>query len=56
MDCVASTGKFYAALQGVIDWQDVSIDTAAQEVQRSIYPDRYDRQVYKTIPICDAVY
>lgn len=56
MNPVTSAGKFYAALQGVSGWQDVSIGTAAQEVQRSAYPDRYDQQVYKAIPICDAAY
>ena len=56
MDPIASAGKFYATLQRVSGRQDVSIGTAAQEVQRSAYPDRYDAQAYKAIPICDAAY
>lgn len=56
MNPVTSAGKFYNALQGISGWEDVSIGTAAQEVQRSAYPDRYDQQAYKAILICDAAY
>lgn len=56
MNPMTSARKFYSALQAISNWQDVSVGTAAQEVQRSAYPDRYDQQVYKAIPICDAAY
>lgn len=41
MDPYYATGKFYAALVKVKDWETGDITEVAQEVQRSGYPDAY---------------
>ena len=56
MDPRTSAGKFYTALKGVSGWQSVSIGTAAQKVQKSAYPLRYDQQATKAVAICKAAY
>ena len=40
-----SSGKFYDALVKVSDWQTGDIGDVAQEVQRSGFPDAYDKHV-----------
>jgi len=56
MDPKTSAGKFYTALKKVSGWQSVSIGTAAQKVQISAYPLRYDQQASKAIAICRVAY
>jgi hypothetical protein len=56
MDPKISAGKFYAALKGVSGWQSVSVGTAAQKVQKSAFPLRYDQHASKAIAICRAAY
>ncbi len=41
MDPATSADKFYAALLKVHGWQSMPVTAAAQEVQRSAYPDAY---------------
>ena len=41
MDPKTSADKFYGTLEGVSDWQDMSIAGAAQAVQVSAFPDYY---------------
>lgn len=41
MDPATSAKKFYNALQRVDGWQDLPITQAAQQVQRSAYPNAY---------------
>ena len=45
MDPYYSTGKFFDVMVTVDDWQDADIGDVAQEVQRSGYPDAYDKHV-----------
>ncbi|CAF1185433.1 unnamed protein product [Didymodactylos carnosus] len=56
MDPTTSAGKFYAALKKVAGWQNVSVGTAAQKVQKSAFPLRYDQQASKATAICRAAY
>jgi len=56
MDPKTSANKFYAALKKVSGWQNISIGKAAQKVQISAFPDRYDLQASKAISICNAAY
>ena len=41
LDPVYATNAFYDALEGVEDYQALEVTVAAQEVQRSAYPDAY---------------
>ncbi|MFI0722078.1 C40 family peptidase [Streptomyces sp. NPDC021224] len=41
LDPVHASAKFYAALRQVPGWESLSVAQAAQEVQRSAYPDSY---------------
>jgi hypothetical protein len=41
LDPVYATNAFYDALEGVDDYQQLEVTVAAQEVQRSAYPDAY---------------
>jgi cell wall-associated NlpC family hydrolase len=43
LDPVHASARFYAALRQVSGWESLSIAQAAQEVQRSAYPDSYAR-------------
>lgn len=54
MDPASSAGKFYAALVKVSNWQGIPIGTAAQDVQNSAYPDRYQAQAGAATNICNA--
>ncbi|CAF1064536.1 unnamed protein product [Adineta steineri] len=56
MDPKTSANKFYNALKGVAGWQSVSVGTAAQKVQRSAYPLRYDEHTTKATAICNIAY
>ena len=56
MDPKTSAGKFYTALKKVSGWQNLTVGTAAQKVQISAYPLRYDQQASKATAICQAAY
>lgn len=56
MDPATSAGKFYAALVKVGNWQKIPIGTAAQDVQRSAYPDRYQQRAAQATTICKAAF
>ena len=45
MDPYYASRAFYAAMGGVPDWQSSDIGDVAQQVQRSGYPDAYDKHV-----------
>lgn len=44
-DPVYATTKFLAALTSIPNWQSIPPGTAAQEVQKSAYPDRYQQAI-----------
>jgi murein DD-endopeptidase MepM/ murein hydrolase activator NlpD len=43
MDPATSAAKFYASLQRIPDWQKLPLTVAAQMVQRSAFPDAYQK-------------
>lgn len=45
MDAYKSAGLFYGALNNVSGWQQMDKGAAAQAVQRSAFPDKYDGQM-----------
>ncbi|MDR1807551.1 MAG: hypothetical protein LBR33_06525, partial [Propionibacteriaceae bacterium] len=45
MDPYYSTNAFFDALVKLADWQTADIGVIAQEIQRSAYPDAYDKHV-----------
>jgi len=45
MDPYYATGKFFDVMVTVDDWQNADIGDVAQEVQRSGFPDAYDKHV-----------
>lgn len=47
MDPVYATGKFLDALVALGDWQSLGRGEAAQEVQRSAFPDRYAKREFE---------
>jgi TP901 family phage tail tape measure protein len=51
MDPNYSTNKFYSALAGVKGWEGMLEGTAAQRVQRSAYPDRYQTKLGQAISL-----
>ncbi len=51
MDPNYSTNKFYSALQGVKGWEGMQHGTAAQRVQRSAFPDRYQTKLGQAVQL-----
>jgi hypothetical protein len=60
-----AAGKFYERLLAVPGWQTLPLTEAAQRVQRSAYPDAYERHEVRataivaaytggTLPVCDG--
>ncbi|KAF9205786.1 hypothetical protein BGZ49_003501 [Haplosporangium sp. Z 27] len=56
MNPTSSAGLFYKALKGVSGWASMSIGAAAQSVQRSAYPDRYQARADQAVSICNVAY
>ncbi|KAF9190419.1 hypothetical protein BGZ50_000227 [Haplosporangium sp. Z 11] len=56
MDPASSAGLFYKALKKVKGWQNMSIGTAAQKVQRSAYPARYATKADQAMKVCNKAY
>lgn len=56
MDPITSAGYFFNALSRVSGWQSMSIGKAAQAVQRSAFPDRYQERAIAATNICKAGY
>lgn len=54
MDPTTSAGYFFDKLVGISGWQTMSIGDAAQAVQVSAYPDRYQAQATAATNICTA--
>ncbi|GIH16352.1 hypothetical protein Raf01_45240 [Rugosimonospora africana] len=54
-DPVYASRMFYARLQAIPGWQDMSLTGAAQAVQRSAYPDAYARWEPDATMLVDAV-
>jgi murein DD-endopeptidase MepM/ murein hydrolase activator NlpD len=50
-----AAGKFYGALLGVPRWPDLPLTVAAQQVQRSAFPDAYAKHERLASQIVDAV-
>ncbi len=50
-----ASGLFYSRLVKVAGWQTMSVSAAAQAVQRSAFPDAYDRQQARAQQIVDAL-
>ena len=55
MDPVYASGKFYAALLDVPDWQQLPVTEAAQRVQKSAYPDAYAKHAARASAIVQAL-
>ncbi|KAF9437479.1 hypothetical protein BGZ76_000559 [Entomortierella beljakovae] len=56
MDPASSAGLFYNALKAVSGWSSMTIGNAAQTVQRSAYPDRYETRAAEAWNVCNAAY
>ncbi|PWW77286.1 hypothetical protein C7212DRAFT_185579 [Tuber magnatum] len=54
MDPTTSSQKFFVALKRVAGWQSMTIGEAAQSVQRSAFPDAYDKWVPLARRVCNA--
>jgi hypothetical protein len=54
MDPTTSAGFFFDGLNNVTGWESMLIGAAAQAVQRSDYPQRYQLQVAAATSICTA--
>jgi len=54
MDPTISAGYFFDGLNRVSGWQSMSIGSAAQAVQHSAYPDRYQTKAAAATSICQA--
>lgn len=54
MDPVISAGYFFDALSRLSGWQSMAIGEAAQAVQHSAFPDRYQKQAIAATNICTA--
>ena len=55
MDPYYSTGKFYDAMVNVKDWESADIGDVAQAVQRSGFPDAYDKHVSRARLLASAL-
>jgi cell wall-associated NlpC family hydrolase len=55
MDPVYSSQQFYRHLAAVPGWQQMSVNDAAQAVERSGYPDAYAQHEQAAIQVVDAV-
>jgi hypothetical protein len=56
MDPPTASRLFYNRLVKVSDWQSMSPGAAAQAVQRSAFPDAYDKQQSRAQQIVNAIY
>jgi hypothetical protein len=54
MNPITSSNYFFNALNRVSGWQSMSIGNAAQAVQRSAFPDRYQERAAAATNICRA--
>ena len=50
-----AAGKFYAALKKVKGWQDMRVTDAAQKVQRSAYPNAYEKWADESAVLAKAL-
>lgn len=55
MDVAGAAGRFYAKLKRVPGWESMDQGDAAQAVQRSAHPDRYQRQMPRAKSIVAAL-
>ena len=55
MDPYYSTGKFYDVMVKVANWENADIGDVAQEVQRSGFPDAYDKHVDRARLLASAL-
>jgi len=56
MGVASSATLFYNALQRVSGWQSLDPGVAAQKVQKSAYPDRYQQRVGEGKSVCGAAW
>ncbi|KAJ3289590.1 hypothetical protein HK104_007355 [Borealophlyctis nickersoniae] len=56
MDPTSSAKKFFNALKRIKNWQSMSVGKAAQKVQVSAFPDRYQTHLAEAQRICKALY
>ncbi|KAJ3296627.1 hypothetical protein HK104_001397 [Borealophlyctis nickersoniae] len=56
MDPTTSAGKFFNALKRISNWQSLSVGEAAQKVQVSAFPDRYQTHLGEAQRICAALF
>ncbi|KAJ3292430.1 hypothetical protein HK104_005297 [Borealophlyctis nickersoniae] len=56
MDPTTSAQKFFDALKRISNWQSLSVGQAAQKVQVSAFPDRYQTHLGEAQNICAALF
>ncbi|EFY91439.1 hypothetical protein MAC_02602 [Metarhizium acridum CQMa 102] len=54
MDAACSAGQFFAEMRRVKGWQTMAVGALCQRVQRSAYPDRYNKFVPTATKACKA--
>lgn len=54
MDAACSAGQFFQEMRRIKGWQTMAVGTLCQKVQRSAYPDRYNKRVAEARSICSA--
>ncbi|EFZ01806.1 hypothetical protein X797_004422 [Metarhizium robertsii] len=54
MDAACSAGQFFTEMKRVKGWQTMAVGTLCQRVQRSAYPDRYNKFVPTAAKVCKA--
>lgn len=54
MDAACSAGLFFTEMKRVKGWQTMAVGTLCQRVQRSAYPDRYNKFVPTATKVCKA--
>ncbi|KAK2612677.1 hypothetical protein QQS21_001294 [Conoideocrella luteorostrata] len=54
MDAACSAGQFFTEMKRIKGWQNIAVGTLCQKVQRSAYPDRYNKFVPTAQKVCKA--
>ncbi|KAK2612610.1 hypothetical protein QQS21_001382 [Conoideocrella luteorostrata] len=54
MDAGCSAGQFFTEMKRIKGWQKIPVGKLCQKVQRSAYPDRYNKRVGEATKVCAA--
>jgi hypothetical protein len=54
MDAACSAGSFFKGMTGISGWKTMNVAKLCQAVQRSAYPDAYQKYVGAAASICAA--